>query len=402
MKRVAITGIGIISCIGNSKEEVAESLRAGRSGIELVPERKELGFHSCLAGTIKGFEPPELPKKEARQMGDGALWAVAAARQAIGDAGLGEELIRHNRAAVIIGNSGNMRDVHRNCRLMESGVKLSGTALPRTMASSISANLSVLLGIRGHSMTVAAACASGAVAIGHAAQLIRFGLQDRAVCGAVQEGSWEYDCNFDALRVFSKREDCPAEASRPFDKDRDGLVPSAGAAIVVLEEYEQAVARGAAVYAELIGYATNCDGHKMTTPSGVGGAECMRMALADAGLGPGRIDYVNAHATATPIGDVQEAQGIAEVFAEGPLVSSTKSMTGHEIGAAGATELIYTLLMMQHGFIAPNINIGEIDDECRGIKLVANEAIEARIGTALSNSFGFGGVNASLIVRRPA
>lgn len=400
MKRAVITGMGIVSCIGNSREEVAESLRRGRSGIVAVPERKALGFHSCLAGTIKNFVPPPLDKRDARSMGFGALMGLDAARQAIDDAGLTDELVRHDRTGVIIGNCSIMHEIHQCASDMQVGKKLGGAALPRTMASTVSANLSVLLGARGHSMTVSAACASGALAVGHAANLVRTGMQDRMFAGATQEGSWEYDCTFDALRVFSRREHSPAEASRPFDEDRDGLVPSAGAAVVVIEEYEQAKARGTPIYAELIGFGTNCDGYKMTTPSGIGGVECMKLAMADAGVGPDKIDYVNAHATSTPVGDVQESQAIAQVFGERPFVSSTKSMTGHEIAAAGATELIYTLLMMRHGFIAPNINVRRIDDECRGIKVVANEAIDARIDLALSNSFGFGGVNACLVVKR--
>ena len=400
MRRVVITGMGIISCLGNSKEQVLESLRDGKSGVQVVPERKALGFRSCLAGTIKDFSAPKMAKRDARPMGPGAMMAFVAARQAIDDAGLAADQIQHDRTGVIVGNSGNMHDIYTFCSKKVAGARLSGAALPRTMGSSVSANLSVLLGLQGHSMTISAACASGAVSIGQAAQLIRYGLQDRMLAGGTQEGSWEYDCTFEALRVFSNREDAPAEASRPFDKDRDGLVPSAGAGMVVLEEYAAAKARGATVYGELIGYGTNCDGHKMTTPSGLGGIRCMKLAMADAGVEPDEIDYVNAHATGTPVGDVQEAQGVVAVFGDKPLVSSTKSMTGHEIGAAGATELIYTLLMMQHGFVAPNINISEIDEECRGMNLVANEAIDARIDTALSNSFGFGGVNSGLIVKR--
>ncbi len=401
MRRVAITGMGIVNCLGNSLDEVLGGLRAGRCGIEAVPERKELGFHSCLAGVVKNFTPPEMPKRLARQMGDGARFAVAAARDAINDARLCDDRIRHDRTGVIIGNSGNMHEVYQLCNTMATlKKKLTGMALPRTMASSVSANLSVLLGTRGHCMTVSTACASGATAIAQAAQLIRFDQQDRVITGGVQEGSWEYDCNFDALRVFSKREDRPTEASRPFDKDRDGLVPSSGAGIVVLEEYERAKERGATIHAELIGIGNNSDGHDMTTASGVGGVKCMRLALADARLQPEQVDYVNAHATSTPVGDAVEAKAIAEVFGDGPLVSSTKSMTGHEVGAAGSNELIYTLLMMQHGFVAPSINVEEIDPECRGINLVTNEAVDASIKVAASNSFGFGGVNTCLIVRR--
>jgi 3-oxoacyl-[acyl-carrier-protein] synthase-1 len=401
MRRVAITGIGIVSSIGNSAEEVLASLRAGRSGVEHVPERAELGFHSSLAGTIK--DPPviEVSKKHARQMGHGGRLAVAAVQQAIASAELADEFIQCDRMGIIVGSSGNMRDVYQLCHEFHALKKtLTAMALPRTMASSISANLSVILGTRGHCMTLSGACASGAIAIGHAADLIRIGKQDRVIVGGVQEGSWEYDCLFDSLRVFSCRES-PTEASRPFDRDRDGLVPSCGAGFVVLEAYEDAKARDADIWAELVGYATNSDGSDMTTGSGVGGAECMRSALADAGLRADQIDYVNAHATSTPVGDTLEARAILEVLGDKPYVSSTKSMTGHEIGAAGSNELIYSLLMLRNGFIAPNINVEHLDEECRGINLVTNEALEARIDVVMSNSFGFGGVNCTLIVKRP-
>jgi 3-oxoacyl-[acyl-carrier-protein] synthase-1 len=401
MRRVVITGMGLISSLGHSTAEVRQALREGRSGVVLLPERRELGFHSCLAGTVKGFEAPKLAKKHLRHMGEGGRMAMAASQQAIGDADLTEEQVRDDRTGVVIGNSGNMHDVYQNCHAVVSlKQKLSGMALPKTMASSVSANLSVVLGTRGHCMTVSNACASGATAIGQAALLIRFGLQDRAIAGGVQEGSWELDCNFDALRVFSRREEAPAEASRPFDKHRDGLVPSCGAGMVVLEDYEQARRRGARIYAELIGYGTNADGFDMTTASGTGGVKCMELALADAGIAPDRVDYVNAHATSTPVGDALEARSIAKVFGKRPFVSSTKSMTGHEIAAAGSNEIVYTLLMMTDRFVAPSINIEELDEACSGINVVANEAIDRPIGIALSNSFGFGGVNATLIVGR--
>jgi 3-oxoacyl-[acyl-carrier-protein] synthase-1 len=274
-------------------------------------------------------------------------------------------------------------------------------ALARAMHSTVSANIGVLLGTRGQCYTICSACAASASAVAQGAQLIRLGLQDRVLAGGMQEGTWEFDVLFDALRVFSMRESSPHEASRPFDKNRDGLVPSIGSGFVVLEEYEQAVARGATLYGELAGYASNSDGYKMTTPSGEGSVRCMYLALADAGLKPEQIDYINAHATSTEVGDAVEAQGIAEVFGDRPFVSSTKSMTGHETGAAGSNELIYTLLMMRHGFIAPNINLEEIDPVCAGIKIAANRAIEQPIRYAMSNSFGFGGTNTVLVVKQP-
>jgi 3-oxoacyl-[acyl-carrier-protein] synthase-1 len=293
-----------------------------------------------------------------------------------------------------------MSDVYDNVSQFHAGKKLGGNALQKTMNSSVSANLSVWLGTRGMCMTVATACASGATAIGMAYRAIKAGWQDRMLAGGVQEGSWQYDCNFDALRGFSQREDNPARASRPFDRDRDGLVPSAGAGMVVLEEYDSAVARGVPVLAEVIGFATNSDGFDMVAPSGVGNRECMEFALADAGIKPGDVDYINAHATGTKVGDTAEAGSIAAIFGEEPLVSSTKGVTGHEIGAAGSNEFIYTLLMIRHGFAAPNVNLENVDDECRGVRYVGRQAQELAIETAVSNSFGFGGVNACLILKR--
>jgi 3-oxoacyl-[acyl-carrier-protein] synthase-1 len=268
------------------------------------------------------------------------------------------------------------------------------------MTDSVSANLSVLLGTKGYSLTVSAACATGAVAIGHAAQLIRAGLQDVCICGGVQEDSWEYFCQFDALQVVSMREDEPTKASRPFDEHRDGFVPSAGCGIVVLEELEAARRRGATIYAELIGYSFASDGYDMTSPSGEGSVRCMEQALRDAGVTADCVNYINAHATSTPIGDAMEAQAIAKVFGSGPYVSSTKSMTGHEQGTSGSNELIYTLLMMTHNFVAPTINLEKLDARCAEINLVANHAIAANIDIAASNSFGFGGVNTCILVKK--
>jgi 3-oxoacyl-[acyl-carrier-protein] synthase I len=400
MRRVVITGAGIVSSLGLSREDVASALRAGRSGVEAVPARKELGFRSSLTGTLKGFVCPEVPKKHLRNMGQGSYLAVHAAGQAIADAGLDEAHLRSDATGLTIGNMGNMKDTYDQCRTVVEGKKLGGSALQRVMASSVSANLAVLLGTRGQVMEVSTACASGASAIGHSTQLIRYGHQDVMLAGGVEEGTWEAACHFDALRAFSVREAEPARASRPFDKDRDGLVPSCGAGVVVLEEYEHARRRGARIYAELAGFATNSDGYDMTMPSGAGSVRCMEMALKDAGLRPEDVDYVNAHATSTSVGDTTEAASIASVFGGKTPVSSTKSMTGHELGAAGANELVYTLLMMEQDFIAPSINIDSIDEACRGIDVVANDARPGPIRVAVSNSFGFGGVNACLVLRK--
>jgi 3-oxoacyl-[acyl-carrier-protein] synthase-1 len=401
MRRVVVTGLGIVSCLGNNTRDVAAALRAGRSGIELIPERKTLGFRSSLGGRVKNLVLPDLPKRYLRQMGPGANIAVHATWQALEDAHLGTDLVKHDRTAVVIGSGGNFHDIYQQChQFNDEKLKLGGTALQRVMHDTVSANLSVILGNRGYTLTVACACATGAAAIGLAFQLIRGGLQDRAICGGSHEDTWEYFCNFDALKAFSMRESEPTRASRPFDKSRDGLVPSAGGGIVILEELEEARRRGAPIYAELVGYTFTSDGSgDMTVPSGEGGVRAMRGALQDAGIGPTDVDYINAHATSTPLGDVAEARGIVEVFGARPYVSSTKSMTGHEQAAAGSNEAVYTLLMMRDGFVAPNINLDDLDPECVGMNLVANRAIETRIDVATSNAFGFGGVNTCLVFR---
>jgi 3-oxoacyl-[acyl-carrier-protein] synthase I len=401
VRRVAIVGMGIVSSIGNTTAEVVTSLRQGRSGIEFIPERKGLGFRSALGGRIKNLPALDAPKRNLRQMGPGSQLAVHAAQQAIADAGIEPPVFQSGRVGVVVGNIGNAQDIYRQCRMFhDKTMKLGGTAMQKAMTDSVSANLSVLLGTRGYALTMSAACATGAVTIGFSSQLIRWGLQDLCICGGTQEDGWESVCHFDALQAFSTREDDPTKASRPFDKYRDGLVPSVGAGIVILEELEHAQRRGARIYAEVMGYATNSDGYDMTVPSGEGTVRCMELALEDAGMAPGQVDYLNAHATSTPVGDAVEARAIAQVFGDGTFVSSTKSMTGHELGAAGSNELIYCLLMMQHNFIAPNINIEEIDPQCLGINLVANRSREAPIDVAASNSSGFGGVNTCIILQR--
>jgi 3-oxoacyl-[acyl-carrier-protein] synthase-1 len=367
--------------------------------VALVPERKQRGFRSGLTGVVRDFIPPEISKAYLRNMGQGCQMMVVAALQAVAEAGLDESLLRSERTGVVSGSMGWSREVHEQCVAFSQGTKLGGAALQRCMASSDSANLSVLFGTQGPSWSVSAACATGAVAIGQAAQAIRLGQTERMICGGGEEATWQTACHFDALRAFSVREDAPERASRPFDAGRDGLVPSGGAGMLVLEEWEAAKARGARIIAELTGFAMTSDGYDMTTPSGLGAVRCMRAALADAGLGPADIDYVNAHATSTLIGDRVESAGIREVFADGPAISATKSMTGHEMGAAGSNELIYTLLMMEGGFVAPTINLDQLDEACTGLRIVANQAAPLRISTALSNSFGFGGVNACLVVK---
>jgi 3-oxoacyl-[acyl-carrier-protein] synthase-1 len=404
MRRVAITGYGITSCLGNTRGEVLDALREGRSGIAYFPERKAMGFRSALAGKMTPIGPLEtygVPRRAERAMGPAVRMAVHAAHQALAHSGLPPEALASERTAVVIGHGGVAQDVHQQIKAFHrSKATLPGTALQRAMNDTISANLSILLGARGVCHTVSAACATGAVAIGQAWLLLQRGLQDRALAGGFMEDSWEYACQFDALKALSVREDQPERASRPFDKARDGLVPSAGGSIVVLEDYEQALARGATIRAELLGYSFASDALDMTQPSGDGGRRAIVQSLAAAGVAPREVDYVNAHATSTQVGDVVEARILAEIFGEGPWVSSTKSSTGHEGAAAGSNELVYTLLMLEHGFAAPSINIDELDPECAGIR-VARATVEAPLHTAASTSFGFGGVNTCLVVRRP-
>jgi 3-oxoacyl-[acyl-carrier-protein] synthase-1 len=400
MRRVAITGYGILSCLGNSNDEVRTSLQEGRSGIAYLPERKEMGFRSALAGRMTDPGDPDVPRRTLRSMGEAPRMGMHAATQALAHSGLPEDQLKSERTAMIIGHGGVAHDVYRQCFDFKEGLSLGGTALQRVMNDTVSANLSILLGTRGYSYTVSAACATGATAIGQAYHLIRHGLQDRALCGGFMENSWEYACQFDATKAFSVREDEPTKASRPFDRDRDGLVPSAGGSILVLEEMEAALARGATIRAELAGYSFGSDAADMTAPTGDGGARAIRQALEEASISPGEVDYVNAHATATLLGDVVEAKVIADVFGTRPYVSSTKSMTGHEGAAAGSNEAVYTLLMMEHGFVAPTLNLEHLDPECEGIRAVAGTAETADVRVATSNSFGFGGVNTCLVMRR--
>ena len=402
MRRVAITGYGITSCLGKTRDDVAEALRAGRSGIGYRPDRKEQGFRSALAGTapeVDDLGGLGVARRTERQMGPATRLAVHASHHALAHSGLSTEEVAGDRTAMIIGHGGVARDVHQQIKAFHQEHKtLPGSALQRVMNDTISANLSILHGTRGVSFTVSAACATGAVAVGQAYQLIQRGIQDRALCGGFMEDSWEYACQFDALKALSVREDDPTRASRPFDADRDGLVPSAGGSICVLEDYDRAVERGATIYAEILGYSFASDAVDMTQPSGEGGRRAIQQALAEADVAPDEVEYVNAHATSTAVGDVVEARILGEIFGQAPWVSSTKSMTGHEGAAAGSTELVSTLLMLEHGFCAPSINIERLDPGCEGIR-IARETVEQPLRTVASTSFGFGGVNTCLVLR---
>jgi 3-oxoacyl-[acyl-carrier-protein] synthase-1 len=406
MRRVAVTGLGIISTLGNSLEAVCGSLRAGRSGIIIDEERRGLGFRSALTGAIRDFDPADyFPRKARRAMGEPALYGCAAALQAVRAAELREADLQSDEVGVIVGNDSCCQPaVEVADEVRRAGPHGVGSGqIIRAMNSTVTMNLSTLLGTRGANWTVAAACASGAHAIGQGYALIRGGLQQIVLCGGTQEINWQAMAAFDALGAFSTREAEPEKASRPFDAARDGLVPSGGGAVLVLEDLERARARGARIWGEIVGYAFSSDGAHLTQPSGDGAVRAMRRVLAAAAVAPAEVDYVNAHATSTLVGDAVEAKAIASVFggdetARRPWVSSTKSMTGHECWMAGASETLYTLLMMAAGFVAPNINVYAIDPACAGVKL-ATRTVETPVRTALVNSFGFGGTNATLMLR---
>lgn len=402
-RRVVITGIGIISCIGNDVASVNESLRNLSSGIQANPRYAELGLRSRVSGTIKDREGllGKVDRKLTRFMGDAALFAYLSMEQAIADSGLEPGLISHPRTGLIAGSGGGspFNQVEGMEILKEKGIRRVGAfRIPRIMSSTVSANLCTAFAIKGLNFSITSACATSAHSIGAAAEQIAWGNQDIMFAGGGEEESAELTVFFDAMGALSsKYNDTPATASRPFDANRDGFVAAGGGAMVVLEAYEQAKARGARIYAELIGYGANSDGADMVAPSGEGAVRCMRMALD--GLDR-KVDYINAHGTSTPAGDVTELKAMKAVFGtEMPLISSTKSLTGHSLGATGAQEAIYSLMMMKDGFISGSAHIETLDPEAEGYPIV-RETREANLDVVLSNSFGFGGTNASLVLAR--
>jgi 3-oxoacyl-[acyl-carrier-protein] synthase-1 len=386
MYKVAITGIGIVSCLGSTPEIVGEALRNGRSGIIVDEERQRLGFRSPLTGAIRDFDAKlALGKKQRKTMPDFAVQAYAAATAALAMAGLGEDAICNDQTEL----------------LRERGeTKLIGSGqVFRAMNSTVTMNLNTLLRTRGACWTISSACSSGGHAVGQAADLIALGRQERVICGGAQEINWESMCSFDGLGAFSTRLDQPQAASRPFDAQRDGLVPSGGAAALVLERYDLAKARGATILGEVVGYGFSSDGDHISVPSRDGLQRAMRMALANAALQPADVDYLCAHATSTPAGDAAEAENILAVFGpKTPWVSSLKSMTGHELWMSGASQVVYSTIMARQGFIAPNINFREPDEWSAQLK-IATETIRQAPETILCNSAGFGGTNACLALR---
>ncbi|EFM89766.1 3-oxoacyl-ACP synthase [Actinobacillus pleuropneumoniae] len=402
MKRVVITGLGVISSIGNNKEEVLASLKEGKSGIEFVPEFAEVGMRSQVAGTIK-LNPAELiDRKVYRFMGDAAAYAYLSMKEAIEDSGLTEDQVSNDRTGLVIGaGTGSAHSQLVACDAVRGprGVKAVGPyAVTKTMASSVSACLATPYKIRGVNYSISSACATSAHCIGHAMELIQLGKQDVVFAGGAEELSWECATEFDAMgAVSTKYNDNPTKASRAYDANRDGFVIAGGGAVVVVEELEHALARGAKIYAEIVGYGATSDGYDMVAPSGEGAERCMKQALATVN---GEVEYINVHGTSTPVGDVKELGAIKNVFGDkSPAISSTKSMTGHSLGAAGAHEAIYSLLMLENGFIAPSINIETLDEQTEGLNIVTERQDKA-LTTVMSNSFGFGGTNACLVFQK--
>jgi 3-oxoacyl-[acyl-carrier-protein] synthase-1 len=401
MPEVAITGIGIVSCLGTGVEKVADSLRAGRSGIGVDSRRQELGFRSALTGVIDDFSPPPLDRKQRRSITEFGQQAYQASLEAIERAGWSEDEVRSPQTGLIVGNdSSTVASV-----LQVEITKREGRTLPigsslvfQAFNSTVTMNLNTLLGNQGASWTVSGACASGGHAVGQAADLIALGRQERALCGGVQEISWESVASFDATDAFSLRQVEPSAASRPFDADRDGLVPSGGAAMVALERLDLARARGARILGRVLSYSFSSDGQHLAVPTGEGLARCIRECLGRAEMPIDKVDYICAHATSTRVGDAVEARAIADVFgAETPWISSTKSMTGHEMWMAGAAQVVYSIIMGQAGFIAPNINFHRQDADAPRLRIAA-ETIAEKPDVILCNSAGFGGTNSSILL----
>jgi 3-oxoacyl-[acyl-carrier-protein] synthase-1 len=402
MRRVVITGLGIVSSIGNNKREVTDSLRAGRSGIEFIKEYEELGFRSQIAGTINIDVDALIDRKLRRFMGNSAAYNYLAMKEAVEDSGLGEDMISNPRTGLIAGSGGaSTQNVSLAIDLLrEKGIRRVGPYMvPRTMSSTNSACLATPFGIHGVNYSISSACSTSAHCIGNGYELIQFGKQDIVFAGGGEELHWTLTLMFDAMGALSSKYNAtPATASRPYDATRDGFVIAGGGGMVVLEELEHARNRGARIYAELVGYGATSDGYDMVQPSGEGAVRCMQQAMATIDE---PIDYINAHGTSTPVGDMRELEAIRTVFgAKPPRTTSTKSLSGHSLGAAGVHEAIYSLLMMQENFISASANITELDPAGADFPIVRQCQTNAGLNTIMSNSFGFGGTNATLIFRR--
>ncbi len=403
MRRVVITGLGIISPIGNSAAEVSDSLRAGRSGIRAEPNYAEHGFRSQVAGIPQIDLVESIDKRQLRFMGPTAAYAYLAMEQAIADAGLSEDQVSNERAGLVAGSGGPSTSNFFTAfdTVIQKGApkRMGPFMVTRCMSSTVSACLATPFKIKGVNYSITSACSTSAHCIGNGAELIQMGKQDIVFAGGGEEVDWTLSCLFDAMGAMSsKYNDAPETAARAFDATRDGFVIGGGGGMVVLEEYEHAKARGAKIYAEVTGYGATSDGYDMVAPSGEGGERSMRQAIST--LNGRKVDYINAHGTSTPVGDVTEVEAVRRVFGdEHPPISSTKSMTGHSLGATGVHEAIYSLLMMEGGFIAPSINVNELDPALRPEEIVT-ETRDTELDTVLSNSFGFGGTNATLVMSR--
>ena len=403
MKRAVITGLGIVSSIGNNQQEVLASLREGRSGITFSQELKDSGMRSHVWGNVKLDTTGLIDRKVVPFMSDASIYAFLSMEQAIADAGLSPEAYQNNpRVGLIAGSGGGSprfqvfgADAMRGPR----GLKAVGPyVVTKAMASGVSACLATPFKIHGVNYSISSACATSAHCIGNAVEQIQLGKQDIVFAGGGEELCWEMACEFDAMGALStKYNDTPEKASRTYDAHRDGFVIAGGGGMVVVEELEHALARGAHIYAEIVGYGATSDGADMVAPSGEGAVRCMKMAMHGVDT---PIDYLNSHGTSTPVGDVKELAAIREVFGDkSPAISATKAMTGHSLGAAGVQEAIYSLLMLEHGFIAPSINIEELDEQAAGLNIVT-ETTDRELTTVMSNSFGFGGTNATLVMRK--
>lgn len=403
-RRVVITGMGIHSCIGTSLEEVKQSLYEGKSGIGYDEERKEFGFRSALTGIVPKPDLKNLLTRRQRiSIGEETEYAYMATIQALEQAKITDDYLDNNEVGILYGNDSVSKAIIEATDIIreKKDTALIGSgAIFKSMNSTVTMNLSTIFRLKGINMTVSAACASGSHSIGMGYYLIKSGLQEMIICGGAQEINKYAMSSFDGLGVFSPDEAEPAKASRPFDSSRNGLIPSGGGATLVLESYESAVKRGATILAEVIGYGFSSNGGHISTPNVEGPAKAMEKALQQAGISASEVDYINAHATSTPVGDENEAKAIFEIFGESnPYVSSTKSMTGHECWMAGASEVIYSVLMMQNNFVAPNINLNTPDEDSQKLN-IARTTINKEINIFLSNSFGFGGTNSALIVKK--
>jgi 3-oxoacyl-[acyl-carrier-protein] synthase-1 len=402
MRRVAVTGLGIVSPIGVDAEEVTASLRAARSGVVAAPEYAELGFRCQVHAPSPIDWESRIDRRAARFLAAGTAYAHIAMEQAIADSGLTEDEVSHERTGLVVGAGGpsTRTIVEAASTARNKGVKRIGPfAVPKAMCSGPSATLSTWFKIRGINLSISSACATSTHCIGYGCEQIQMGKQDLIFAGGCEELDWTLSALFDAMGAMSSGfNDTPATASRPYDVDRDGFVIAGGAGMVVLEDLERARARGAKVYGEIVGYAANSDGHDMVAPSGEGAARCMRLALA--GAGNRKVDYLNPHGTGTPIGDIKEMAAVREVFGDAPpLISSTKALTGHSLGAAGAQEAIYGLLMMQAGFAAESANIETLDPAFDDLPILRQRA-DQPLETVMSNSFGFGGTNGCVVLSR--